>query len=249
MAPTTPFLTRHLSDLLWALLAVSLFAARHAPLRDALLHRFRPPTPRVFDPSTLSHPWSRAGRRHAHDASLFPPSVPVVVDGLCEGRVDCALNFTAFQSLGAHPLRFAPALRSALSAPHAEYYPGNMADKAGLAPVRGPGVDSLTGLVGPLGLHPNRYMLVNLGWEDWRGLREEAGLPVGAFPPGSPMAAGDAILQHLAATLPSRTLDDFLLGTHWLMMVVGTPGGGMFHHVDAIPAGSWQVQVSTRPGR
>jgi ribosomal protein L16 Arg81 hydroxylase len=56
---------------------------------------------------------------------------------------------------------------------------------------------------------------------------------------------GNSIIEEAAApSVIDNILEIFNKQTHWYMILIGEENGGMFHHVDNLPVGSWQVQVS-----
>lgn len=82
---------------------------------------------------------------------------------------------------------------------------------------------------------------MNLNHDTWRRLQNDTG----ALP---------KLFSHefhnqswmLRCLHDQQTVDDFMLSTHWRMLLVGNDMSGMFNHKDTLEAGSWQAQISGR---
>jgi len=90
-----------------------------------------------------------------------------------------------------------------------------------------------------IGSRGGRYLHLNMGAALWRSYF--GGMLASAhFPPN--LLSTDVWLREAFDTDAER--DDFTIGTHWRMLLVGTEGAGMFHHQDILKTASTQFQVT-----
>lgn len=85
--------------------------------------------------------------------------------------------------------------------------------------------------------HPGTYIQWNLPLSIWNDLLDEVGRD--SFPPL--FLEDDAWLEGCMSSDKLRS--EYLLETHWRMMLIGTKGAGMFNHQDTLRTASWQAQI------
>ena len=207
------------------------------------------PLPRLTLAQLLGDPAAAAHRAVA---------APFVLTDLCAG--ECALRPEAV----APPALMDAAANWAARA-DVEFYPRNM-DAHGLLrrPVVAPLAAAVAAAVGAPGANashldadgdPRRYAQWNTDAAQWARLLDDVapGLPRRLPPalafsaawlqPGVLLGAGGSGGGAQAAADAAAAVDDWLRVTHWRMLLVGNERAGMFHHRDALPAGSWQLQL------
>mmetsp|Transcript_30667 Transcript_30667/g.57160 ORF Transcript_30667/g.57160 Transcript_30667/m.57160 type:complete len:478 (+) Transcript_30667:50-1483(+) len=81
-----------------------------------------------------------------------------------------------------------------------------------------------------------QYLQWNLQLREWRQLLDDAG-----FQP--PPALDDMRWLGRCLRFNVSMVDDFLLKTHWKMLLIGAASSGMFNHQDTLRASAWQLQV------
>lgn len=96
---------------------------------------------------------------------------------------------------------------------------------------------------------PGVYSMWNLDEESWNSVLRDFSIHHRGISTNSPakdvlpgMFTSDDSWIH--SCFPTRSVvDDFLIGTHWRMILIGNEGAGMFNHRDILRSASFQIQV------
>ena len=86
---------------------------------------------------------------------------------------------------------------------------------------------------------PGRYLMMILDMAGWDAVLKMAGKPVLPF-----HFSTDDQWLHTCFDNDTNAQDHFMVTTKWRMLLVGSPGAGMFNHADSARTASYQAQVA-----
>lgn len=131
-------------------------------------------------------------------------------------------------------------LATTMGTRRADFYPHNMWHETA-RPFMTSMEEAVAELRAPSGRYPKdaghtgTYIHWNMNMHDWAAVARDMG------PLPRELTADD---DWLAGCLPPPLDSEFLIATHWRMLIVGDEGAGMFNHFDTLRTSSYQAQIS-----